>query len=91
MPFPQPADTYPGKDDVAAYLEAGVSDPDPTIVSVRSLGNPAVRASYEGSRLTLVASKDARGVQAGFQQKQDHHPFSQPTPDRMHTKGCRRS
>lgn len=52
--------------DISSYLTAGVADPDPTIVSVESLGNSGVRASHEGSRLTLTAAKDARGVQARF-------------------------
>lgn len=52
--------------DVADYLEAGVAEPNPTIVSVQNTGNPSVRASYEGSRLTLTAAKDTRGVKAGF-------------------------
>lgn len=52
--------------DMADYLTGGVADPDPTIVSVDSTGNSGVRASFEGSRLTLTAAKDARGVQAGF-------------------------
>ncbi|MDZ5662970.1 fibronectin type III domain-containing protein [Nocardioides sp. S-58] len=52
--------------DVGSYLEAGVSDPDPTIVSVQSTGNPGVRASADGGRLTLTATDDARGARAGF-------------------------
>ncbi|MCF6378928.1 Ig-like domain-containing protein [Nocardioides KLBMP 9356] len=52
--------------DVAPYLQAGVSDPDPTIVSVQGVGNSGVRASADGSRLTLAAAKDARGVKAEF-------------------------
>ncbi len=52
--------------DISSYLEAGVANADPTIVSVASTGNPGVRASSDGSRLTLTADKDTRGVQAGF-------------------------
>ncbi|CUR61127.1 conserved exported hypothetical protein [metagenome] len=52
--------------DVSDYLTGGMADPDPTILSVDSTGNSGVRASFEGSRLTLTAAKDARGVQAGF-------------------------
>ncbi|MDR7251760.1 hypothetical protein J2X46_000732 [Nocardioides sp. BE266] len=52
--------------DVASYLTAGVAEPDPTIVSVENLGSPGVRASFEGSRLTLTAAKDARGEEARF-------------------------
>ncbi|MDT0185546.1 fibronectin type III domain-containing protein [Microbacterium sp. ARD31] len=52
--------------DMRDYLTGGVADPDPTILSVDSIGNSGVRASFEGSRLTLTAAKDARGVQAGF-------------------------
>ncbi len=51
--------------DIGAYLVAGVSDPDPTIVSVEG-GTPDVRATADGSRLTLTATKDARGVEASF-------------------------
>ena len=50
--------------DVTPYLQAGVSEPEPTIVDVESLGNSGVRATADGSRLTLVAGKDARGVKA---------------------------
>lgn len=52
--------------DIAPFLEAGVADPQPTIVSVDRTGNPDVRATTDGSRLTLIAAKDARGVRAGF-------------------------
>lgn len=52
--------------DVATYLKAGVADPDPTIVSVQSTGNSGVRATADGSRLTLTAAKDARGAVARF-------------------------
>ncbi len=52
--------------DIAAYLKAGVADPSPTIVSVQNTRNPGVRATTDGSRLTLTADRDTRGVQAGF-------------------------
>lgn len=52
--------------DVSTFLTSGVADPSPTIVSVDNLGNPAVRASADGSRLTLTAAKDAGGAQARF-------------------------
>ena len=52
--------------DIADYLQSGVADPDPTILSVDNEGNPGVRASFEGSRLTLTADKDSRGARAGF-------------------------
>ncbi|MBS2939320.1 fibronectin type III domain-containing protein [Nocardioides sp. J2M5] len=52
--------------DVSTFLTSGVSDPSPTIVSVENVGNPAVRASSDGSRLTLTAAEDARGAQARF-------------------------
>ncbi|WP_210439941.1 Ig-like domain-containing protein [Nocardioides xinjiangensis] len=52
--------------DIGAYLRAGVAEPDPTIVSVQSTGNPGVRATTEGSRLTLTAERDTRGVRASF-------------------------
>ncbi|SEC47707.1 Fibronectin type III domain-containing protein [Nocardioides exalbidus] len=53
--------------DIASYLQAGVSDPSPTIVSVRSTGNSQVKATTSGSRLTFTATKDARGADASFQ------------------------
>lgn len=68
--------------DVGAYLEAGVSDPDPTIVSVQSRGNPSVRATYEGSRLTLTAAKDARGAEADFQLVVGDISSADPPPER---------
>lgn len=52
--------------DLASYLQGGVSDPEPTIVSVDNLGNPDVKATTDGSRLTLTAGKQARGVEARF-------------------------
>ena len=52
--------------DIASYLESGVADPDPRIVSVDNLGNPGVKASASGSKLTLTASRDTRGVEAKF-------------------------
>ena len=52
--------------DIGSYLEPGVANADPTIVSVDNTGNPGVRATSDGSRLTLTADKDTRGVQASF-------------------------
>ncbi len=52
--------------DIGAYLQAGVGNPQPTVVSVENTGNPAVRASVSGSTLTLTADKDARGADASF-------------------------
>lgn len=52
--------------DIRTYLQGGVGDPEPTIVSVENTGNPAVRASVSGSKLTLTADKDTRGAQASF-------------------------
>lgn len=52
--------------DIATYLQAGVADPDPRIVTVSSTGSPGVRASVSGSRLTLTAAEDTRGVRASF-------------------------
>ncbi len=53
--------------DIGAYLEAGVAEPEPTIVSVQNTGNPGVKASVDGSRLTLTAERDTRGAEARFQ------------------------
>lgn len=52
--------------DMAAYLQAGVADPEPTIVQVQNTGTPGVRASVDGSRLTLTAERDTRGADASF-------------------------
>ena len=52
--------------DIGAYLQSGVPDPSPTIVSVENTGNPGVRATADGSKLTLTATQDTRGVQASF-------------------------
>lgn len=52
--------------DVAAYLQVGVANPDPTIVQVQNTGTPGVRASVSGSRLTLTADRDTRGAEASF-------------------------
>ncbi len=49
-----------------AYLEAGVANPDPRIVTVQNTGSPGVRASVDGSRLTLTADRDTRGAEASF-------------------------
>ncbi|HEV2796722.1 MAG TPA: Ig-like domain-containing protein, partial [Nocardioides sp.] len=68
--------------DVSSYLEAGVSDPDPTIVSVQNDGNPGVRATYEGSRLTLTADKDTRGADGRFQLVVSDIASADPPPER---------
>jgi hypothetical protein len=68
--------------DIGAYLEAGVADPQPRIVSVQNTGNPAVRASVDGGRLTLRASEDARGVDAGFDLVVSDVDESDPPPTR---------
>ncbi|CAM3626388.1 Ig-like domain-containing protein [Nocardioides zeicaulis] len=68
--------------DIGAYLQAGVSDPDPTIVSVDSTGNPAVRASVDGGRLTLTAAKDARGAEASFRLVASDIGSDDPPPSR---------
>ena len=47
-----------------AYLEAGVANPDPRIVTVQNTGSPGVKASVDGSRLTLTADRDTRGAEA---------------------------
>ena len=52
--------------DMAAYLQAGVANPEPTIVQVQNTGTPGVRASVNGSRLTLTAERDTRGADASF-------------------------
>ena len=68
--------------DIAAYLEAGVADPSPTIVSVENTGNPGVRATTSGSRLTLTAEQDTRGVQAGFRLVVSDVSSADPPADR---------
>lgn len=52
--------------DIAAYLRAGVADPSPHIVSVENTGNTGVRATADGSKLTLTAERDTRGAEARF-------------------------
>ncbi len=69
--------------DLASYLQAGVSQPEPTIVSVRSQGNSGVRATTSGSRLTLTAAKDSRGVQASFTIVMSDVGTSDPPPERV--------
>lgn len=68
--------------DISSYLDSGVADPDPTIVSVENTGNPTVRATTEGSRLTLTAAKDARGVEASFRLVVSDVGGSDPPPSR---------
>ncbi|MBD3944595.1 Ig-like domain-containing protein [Nocardioides ganghwensis] len=68
--------------DVGAYLQAGVADPSPNIVSVENIGNPGVRASADGSRLTLTAAKDTRGVQADFRLVVSDVSSADPPPER---------
>ena len=48
--------------DLAPYLEPGVSQPDPTVVSVDPLGGTGVSASARGSSVTLKAGPDAQGT-----------------------------
>ncbi|PKH43614.1 fibronectin type III domain-containing protein [Nocardioides alpinus] len=52
--------------DLRSYLQAGVAEPSPTFVSIQNIGSPGVRATTEGSRLTLTADRDTRGAQARF-------------------------
>ena len=68
--------------DVAAYLRAGVADPSPRIVDVENIGNPGVRATIDGSRLTLTADKDTRGVEAGFRLVVSDVSSADPPPER---------
>ncbi len=68
--------------DVGSYLRAGVGEPEPTIVSVENTGNPGVRAEFEGSRLTLTAERDTRGVQASFRLVVSDVSSSDPPPSR---------
>jgi len=68
--------------DLAAYLEAGVGNPDPTIVRVQNTGTPGVRASVSGSRLTLTAERDTRGAEASFRLVVSDVSESDPPPSR---------
>jgi hypothetical protein len=68
--------------DMSPYLRAGVADPSPTIVSVENIGNPGVRASADGSRLTLTAAKDTRGVRADIRVVVSDVSSSDPPPER---------
>ncbi|GAA1926823.1 Ig-like domain-containing protein [Nocardioides hwasunensis] len=52
--------------DISSYLRSSIAGATPRIVSVESTGNPAVRATSDGSRLTLTATADARGADASF-------------------------
>ena len=69
--------------DLATYLQAGVAKPEPTIVSVRSQGNSGVRATTSGSKLTLTAAKDSRGVQASFTIVMSDVSSADPPPERV--------
>ena len=69
--------------DLATYLQAGVAQPEPTIVSVRSQGNSGVRATTSGSKLTLTAAKDSRGVQASFTIVMSDVGSADPPPERV--------
>ncbi len=69
--------------DLATYLQAGVAKPEPTIVSVRSQGNSGVRATTSGSKLTLTAAKDSRGVQASFTIVMSDVGSADPPPERV--------
>ncbi len=68
---------------LAPYLKAGVAQPRPTIVSVRSQGSPAVRASTSGSTLTLTATKEAGGAKASFAVSMSDVSSANPPKDRM--------
>ncbi len=48
--------------DLAAYLEPGVSSPDPTVVSVDPISGAGVTASESGSSVTFKAGPDAQGT-----------------------------
>ncbi|GAA5112530.1 Ig-like domain-containing protein [Alloalcanivorax gelatiniphagus] len=69
--------------DISSYLEAGVTDADPTIVSVENTGNLGVRATSDGSRLTLTADKDTRGVRASFRLTVSDVDTADPPPTRV--------
>ncbi|HSU02058.1 MAG TPA: fibronectin type III domain-containing protein [Nocardioides sp.] len=68
--------------DIGTYLRAGVADPSPTIVDVTSIGDPGVRATTSGSKLTLTADRDTRGVEAGFRLVVSDVAGSDPPPER---------
>ncbi|MCY7402384.1 MAG: fibronectin type III domain-containing protein, partial [Nocardioides sp.] len=69
--------------DLASYLQAGVPQPEPTIVSVQSQGNSGVRATTSGSELTLTAAQDARGVRASFTIVMSDVSSVDPPPERV--------
>lgn len=48
--------------DLAAYLEPGVSNPDPTVVTVAAVSGAGVSASASGSSVTFRAGPDAQGA-----------------------------
>lgn len=68
--------------DISSYLRAGVADPSPTIVSVENTGNAGVRPTIKGSKLTLSADKDTRGVQASFRLVVSDVSTADPPPER---------
>ncbi|GAB3023932.1 Ig-like domain-containing protein [Nocardioides flavus (ex Wang et al. 2016)] len=69
--------------DIGAYLQSGVSNPSPNIVSVRNTGaNPGIRATADGSRLTLTAERDTRGVRASFRLVVSDVSSADPPPSR---------
>lgn len=68
--------------DIGAYLQSGVADPDPHVVSVENIGNPGVRATADGSKLTLTAERDTRGVEASFRLVVSDISSSDPPPSR---------
>jgi hypothetical protein len=69
--------------DLSAYLQGGVAEPDVNIVSVENTGNAGVRATTEGSRLTLTAERDTRGVRASFRLVVSDVSSADPPPSRL--------
>ena len=68
--------------DLAPYLESGVSDPDPRIVSVTARGAAGVRASTSGSQVTLSAGPSASG-RAAFEVVMSDIASSNPPDSRV--------
>jgi hypothetical protein len=69
--------------DLGAYLQGGVAEPDVNIVSVQNTGSAGVRATADGSRLTLTAQRDTRGVQASFRLVVSDVSSADPPPSRL--------
>jgi hypothetical protein len=68
--------------DLAPYLQGGVADPAPTVVSIQPIGAAPVRATSSGSKVTFAVSDKARG-RVSFRVRMSDVSTGDPAPSRI--------